>query len=90
MLTENKYYTMPGPGDITERVRIPESVLNESYQDANTLRVMADLIDTALDNFCGSPHCNSDKMLVARTKADMVELARKLRDRAQEIEDDNA
>lgn len=89
MLTEQRYYTMPGPGDITERVRIPESVINESYQDANALRVIADGIDTVLDDL-PELHCNCDKVLVERMKNELLTMARTLRDRAQEIEDDNA
>ncbi len=88
MLTERRYCMMPGPGDITERVRIPESVLNESYQDANALRVIADGIDTVLDDM-PELHCNCDKALVERVKERLLSMARDLRVRAQEIEDDN-
>jgi hypothetical protein len=80
---------IPGPGDITERVRIPDSVINESYQDANALRVIADGIDTVLDDM-PELHCNCDKALVERVKERLLSMARDLRGRAQEIEDDNA
>ena len=80
---------MSGPRHITARVRIPESVLNESYQDANTLQMIADLIDTAIAGFV-SVHCYADNSMVNVIKTDMATMARRLRDRAQEIEDDNA
>jgi hypothetical protein len=80
---------MPGPGDMTELARIPESTLNESIQDANSLRVIADLLDDAADNF-PSLHCRDDQIMVDNMRRRLAELSRGLNARSDEIEEDNA
>jgi len=87
--TRDEFDSIPGPGDTTERARVPESVLNESIQDANSLRVIADLLGDAADNF-PSLHCRDDQIMVDNIRRRLAEFSRGLSARSDEIEDDNA